>query len=303
MELEVLKSYRKHKSLTVLTTFNDTETSSYCSHCHNSLSLVEYNKINRRNCICHRQRTVKIIKQTNMISKSLLIYVLISLLFCPYIFCLRSYQGSTASQVTTSRNSIDENKKIFFNEKDSYEDNIEESEEDDLVDQNEFKTSDIQKAYEKQFQAFPKNLNVKSELQNGQLTTSMPFTPRRTTGNAIPSPASACSSSVCLARKNLEEASTESIRKHILMKLGMEHEPNKTNYPKLPDELREILCKRMNINSEQCFGTKQTNIEYQSDEPFASQNGDYESGYDVVEEKDVPFMSYENRIYAFPSSK
>lgn len=227
-----------------------------------------------------------------MCSKFLLIYAIALTLLSPLTLCLRHQEPPTKSflsQVTTSTNSID-SKAI----KDMSEISIEDDHSDEDSDQESYEPSvDVREEYERQYKAYAKNVTVKSEITNAYKTTT---NPRRTFE-------ASCSSSVCRARKDIEEASTQSIRKHILMKLGMEHEPNKTNYPKLTKEFRELLCKRININPENCFGTVLPNVEYQSDDPLES-NDEYDSDRDYEsDDEEVSFMSFENRIYAFPNSK
>lgn len=298
-----LKHLQLCKSFTT-STANDTETSTHCSHCHSTPTFFEYSEIVRRNCVHHLKKSVKKISLGNtMFNKFLLIYAIVFVVFSPLILCMRHQDlpiGSALTpQMTPSTNSID--MKATQNEKSelSYEEDGDNDEEESDEDQNDDfapSSSDVIKEYEKQFKAFAKTFPVhNNENKNHHLTT---LKPRKTTE-------ASCSSSVCLARKGIEEASTESIRKHILMKLGMEHEPNKTNYPKLTEEFRERLCKKINISPENCLGKKLPSVEYQSDDPVDSQYVDYnEDGRDVVtEEEDVQFMSVENRIYAFPSSK
>lgn len=298
-----LKHLQLCKSFTT-STANDTETtSSHCSHCHSTPTLIEYSEITRRNCVHHLKKSVKKISLANtMFNKFLLIYAIVFLVLSPSILCMRHQDlpigSALTSQMTPSTNSID--MKATLNDKSelSYEedgDNDEEDSDEDQKDDFAPSSSDVIKEYEKQFKAFAKTFPMHSENKNHHLTT---LKPRKTTGGS-------CSSTVCLARKGIEEASTESIRKHILMKLGMEHEPNITKYPNISEELRQRLCATFNINPENCLGKKLPNVEYQSDDPVDSQYVDYnEDDRDVVsEEEDVQFMSVENRIYAFPSSK
>lgn len=298
-----LKHLQLCKNFTT-STANDTETSTHCSHCHSTPTFFEYSEITRRNCVHHLKKSVKKISVANtMFHKFLLIYAIVFVVFSPLILCMRHQDlpnGSALTpQMTPSTNSID--MKATQNDKSelSYEedgDTDEEESDEDQKDEFAPSSSDVIKEYEKQFKAFAKTFPVHNENKNHHLTT---LKPRKTTEGS-------CSSTVCLARKGMEEASTESIRKHILMKLGMEHEPNKTNYPKLTEEFRERLCKKINISPENCLGKKFPSVEYQSDDPVDSQYVDYGEDVDrdvVSEEEDVQFMSVENRIYAFPSSK
>lgn len=234
-----------------------------------------------------------------MLYKFLLIYVLVFVAFSPFILCMRHPEMpsvSGLSQVTPSTNSIDAKEPLHGkSESSSIEDSL--PDEDDWDDDQNYAApskDEVEQEYQKQFKAFAKKTQQKNEARNSIATT---VKPRRTTEGS-------CSSSACIARKDIEEASTESIRKHILMKLGMDHEPNTTSYPKLSEEFRESLCKKMNISPENCLGKKPPNVEYQSDYPIDMHYEDYESDRDVVTaEEEVQFLSFENRIYAFPSSE
>lgn len=265
-----------------------------------------------------------------MLIKFLLIYTLIMLICNPFIHCVQHHEMpiSALSQVTPSTNGIDIKTTMNDKSTESYDDDIEDGEESD-EDKTDYAPSslDVRNAYDKQFKAFARkgeeseddktdyapsslevrnaydnqfkafasNFQLKNENKKNHVTTVKPR------GEA--SGASACSSNVCQARQDIEQASTESIRKHILMKLGMKHEPNITNYPKLTAEYREILCKRINIDPEKCLGKKSSSLEYQSDDPTEFYS-DYERDRDAIaDEEDVQFLSFENRIYAFPSSK
>lgn len=305
MSMKHLRLHENYKTQTA----NDTKptTTTQCSHCNSSSSFFKENsEITRRNCVSHLKRSVNTQRfsahvNTTMFHKFLLVYVIVFIFSCPFVQCMR-YQDTpntnSLSQMTPSTNSIgstatlnDKSETTFYVD-DSDNDEIEESEEEHY--DHTPASDEVAKMYEKQFRAFPKSVPKKEDLQNSQLTT---MKPRRTSSNS-------CSSSMCRARKDIEEASTASIRKHILMKLGYEHEPNITKYPKLTEEYRKVLCKLNNFSSEECLGKKSPSVEYQSDEPVDSHYDEYEADRDIVsEEEDVQFLSYENRIYAFPSSK
>lgn len=216
------------------------------------------------------------------------------IVFNPIILCVQHNEISTStmSQVTPSTNSINIIPAMNDKSSDSYEYEDDEQSEEDKRDYTP-SMIDVKNAYDSQFKAFANNF-PKNENKRIHITTVKP---------RMIVEMGSCKSSVCQARKDIENASTESIRKHILMKLGMTHEPNMTSYPKLTEEYREILCKRVNIDPEKCLGNKPSSLEYQSDDPIDSY---YDDGRDrdvVTEEEDVQFLSYENRIYAFPSSK
>lgn len=296
-----LKHLQLHKIFTT-STANDTEASTHCSHCQSSPSTLTNS---RRNCVHHLKKSAKRFGSSNntMLYKFLLIYALVFLAFNPLILCMRhqdvvATNVATISLTTPSTNSIDTSESLLKSESSSDvvegEDDSEDEDWDD--DQNYAAPSrdEVAQEYQKQLKAYAKNTQLQNEMKNSFAST---VKPRRTTEGS-------CLSTACLARKDIEEASTESIRKHILMKLGMEHEPNITNYPKLTEEFRERLCKKMNISPKNCLGKKPSNVEYQSDDPLGSQSEDYESDRDVVTaEEDVQFLSFENRIYAFPSSE
>lgn len=219
----------------------------------------------------------------------LLVYIVISIMFCPIIFCLRHHEmpnNSTLSQVTTSPNSINVDSTVF-DMSDVEMDDEEGSEEDSSS----YNSENVQIEYERQYRKFNK-YHTKNEDRNFGVTTTT--TPKTTEDS--------CSSMSCRDRQSIEKANTESIRKNILMKLGMEQEPNRTVYPKLPDEVREILCKRINISPDKCLGKEPVNVEYQSDDPLGQYDYNEQANSATREdEEEVQFLSYENRIYAFPS--
>lgn len=302
MSLKHLRLHENYKAQTA----NDTKptTTTQCSHCNSSSSFFKENSdITRRNCVCHLKRSVNnqcfsAHVKTTMFHKFLLVYVIVLIFSCPFVKCMRHQDTpntNSLGQMTPSTNSIGStatlNDKSFYSD-DSDNDEIEESDEYHYDHTPAY--DEVAKMYEKQFRAFPKTVPKKEELQNSQLTT---IKPQRASPNS-------CSNSMCQARQDIEEASTASIRKHILMKLGYEHEPNVTKYPKLTEDYRKLLCKLNNFSSEECLGKKLPKVEYQSDEPVDSNYDEYEADRDIVtEEEDVQFLSYENRIYAFPSSK
>jgi hypothetical protein len=206
------------------------------------------------------------------------------------------------NHATPATNSID-NEAILSvrSEVSSSEASSEDSDED--LDETTLSPLAIKEAYERQFKAYTKG-PFKPEIVNVLGTTSAPSplnhesSPRK----------GSCSSSACHSRKSIEEANTESIKKHILMKLGMEHEPNKTSYPKYSEKDLARLCQAMNLSVDNCLNRKSPNVEYQSDDPTDMNFDDFSSSFDgdhdiVASEEDVQFLSYENRIYAFPSSK
>ncbi|KAG5668276.1 hypothetical protein PVAND_016223 [Polypedilum vanderplanki] len=137
--------------------------------------------------------------------------------------------------------------------------------------------------------------NYSRNVENDEI---LPQTPHMTTTTNIPQPE--CSGS-CQDRPKLENAALDSIKKHLLMKLGMHRVPNVTNVIKLPEMMLENLCISNKMPIEYCTGKPSVkHIEYQSDEPQNYPDFSVESEV-VEEEEDVQYMSIENRIYAFPS--
>lgn len=236
--------------------------------------------------------------------KYLLIYALLCVALSPtLVLCLR-YQdrpnesASSLSQTTPPTNSIDskssERDKSEISREDDEDANDDESYEDR---DSEYRSSEILNMYKTQYATFNKKENAKVDAKNDRQLTTMKSPPARTLDGG------SCLSTACLARKDIEKANEENIRKHILMKLGMPSEPNKTrHYPDLPQIVLERYCKDMGLSVASCFGSA-PNVEYQSDGPINYDedfNGEQET---ITEEEDVQFLSFENRIYAFPSSK
>lgn len=281
-------------------TANDTETCSLCR------SVPKSREISRRHNVCQQSSSPKKIRHSfTMFHKFLLIYAMLFLTCNPLVQCARhqhSPSGGVMNHVTPATNSID-NEAILSvrSEVSSSEDSSEESDEEH--DETTVSPLAIQEAYEKQFKTYTKG-PYKTESANVVATTSAPPSPLH---HESPPREGSCSSSACHSRKTIEEANTESIKKHILMKLGMEHEPNKTSYPKYSEKDLARLCQAMNLSVDNCLNRKSPSVEYQSDDPtdmnfddFSSFDGDHDI---VSSEEDVQFLSFENRIYAFPSSK
>lgn len=275
---------------------HETEILNFCSRCQFFLSFSEKSeKIARvRSCMCFNfKKSMNKIRLLNMIfNKYLLIFFLIFLSIAPLTLSLRHQDyDSSLTQLTPSTNSIDLINLLSEKSETSSEEEIDESSEDQTPHQS---SAEIKRLYEKQQEVFAKNIPAKFSV-NTQHTT----TPKISAEGS-------CSSNACLARKDIEAANTESIKKHILMKLGMDEITlNRTNYPKLNEQLLETLCKKININPEACLGRKLPNVEYQSDDPVDSVYDDFDedSAVTIDEGENVQFLSYENRIYAFPSSK
>jgi hypothetical protein len=157
-------------------------------------------------------------------------------------------------------------------------------------------SAEIKFRYENQHNIFSKRAQEKKESTKTHMTSSPS---KKIVENT-------CSSNACIARKDVEAANTESIRKHILMKLGMDEKKlNRTSFPKLNERIIENFCRRNKISPEICFGKKTETIEYQLDGPDESLYDEFvEDQFTSREnEENIKFLSYENRIYAFPSSK
>lgn len=211
------------------------------------------------------------------------------------IFSVRHQDYSIESPVTaTSPSSKSLSSITIPNESILSEEEQDESEED--LEYVHYSSAEIRKRYENQHLIFSKT------IQENNIITSTP------SNSPLPKKfkANTCSSEACLARKDVEAANTESIRKHILMKLGIdEAKLNHTTFPKLNEKIIESFCRNNKISPEICISKKtESHVEYQSDSPDFSSYDEFEDHFTSVEiEENVKFLSYENRIYAFPSSK
>lgn len=272
---------------------HETEILNFCSHCQFFLSCSEKSeKISVRMCFNFKKSMNKIRLLNMIFNKYLLIFFLIFVSIAPLTLSLRNQDyDSSLTQLTPSTNSIDLIDLLNEKSEKSSEEENDESSEDQAPHQS---SAEIKRLYEKQQEIFAKKIPAKLSVN-----FQHPTTPKTSAEGS-------CSSNACLARKDIEAANTESIKKHILMKLGMDETTlNKTNYPKLNEQLLETLCKKININPEDCLGRKMPNVEYQSDDPVDSVYDDFDedSAVSMDEGENVQFLSYENRIYAFPSSK
>lgn len=296
------KHLKFYKDLTTSTT-NDTADATHCSRCQSTPSFFEISKNTRRSCVHHLKRSVKRVGLVNtMLHKFLLIYLLVFVAFSPLIMCMRHQElpkDSALIQITSSTNSIDTT--LLLDAKDDSS----EDDESDIVEEEPEELNDeiVKKMYAIQFQTHAKNISLNNVNKDSHLTTVKPSTDFRDTPRR-----GSCSSTACLARKDMEEEARAAIKQHILTRIGREHEPNGTiKYPEIPKNLEdtiEKLCKENKIRPENCFGTKSSTVEYQSDDPVDSNYDDYDGDRDVVsEEEEVQFLAIENKIYAFPSSK
>lgn len=289
-------------------TTNDIEFASHCSYCQStSSSLLNADRTPHRSPL--RRSAKKLRLPYTMHHKFLLIYVLLFAALSPtLVLCMTRYQdkpnesaSSSLSQTTPPpTNSIESESSVSDKSEISREDDEDANVDDESYEDrgSEYRSSEILNMYKTQYATFSKKENAKVEAKDHQLTTMK--SPVRTLDGG------SCLSTSCLARKDIEKANEENIRKHILLKLGMPNEPNKTrHYPDLPKIVLERYCKGMGLSVESCFGSASPNVEYQSDGPINSNydediNGEHET---ITEEEDVQFLSFENRIYAFPSSK
>lgn len=239
--------------------------------------------------------------------KFLLIYALLFVALSPtLVLCMRHHErpnesASSLSQTTPPpTNSIDSESSVSDKSENSREDDEDASDDESYEDRgSEYRSVEILNMYKTQYATFSKKENAKVDAQDDRQLTTMKSPARTLEGGS-------CLSTACLARQDIEKANEENIRKHILMKLGMPNEPNKTrHYPDLPQIVLERYCKSMGLSVASCFGSASPNVEYQSDGPINLNydedfNGEQET---ITEEEDVQFLSFENRIYAFPSSK
>ncbi|XP_055601719.1 uncharacterized protein LOC129750732 [Uranotaenia lowii] len=101
--------------------------------------------------------------------------------------------------------------------------------------------------------------------------------------------------SACQFRSVFAKASLKSIKAHVLMKLGFEHPPNQTNYPKVPDDILK------NFN-EKISPSQQSRMRDAGDNQYM---GDDPSVHDQPDEIEDEFDYYQitNKIYIFPNRK
>lgn len=290
-----------HKSPTT----NDIEFASHCSYCQSTSStLLNADHTPHRSSL--RRSAKKFRLPYTMHHKFLLIYALLFAALSPtLVLCMRYQDKSNESASSLSQttppptNSIESESSVSDKSEISREDDEDANDDESYEDRgSEYRSSEILNMYKTQYATFSKKENAKVDAKDHQLTTMK--SPVRTLDGG------SCLSTSCLARKDIEKANEENIRKHILLKLGMPNEPNKTrHYPDLPKIVLERYCKGMGLSVESCFGSASPNVEYQSDGPINLNydedfNGEQET---ITEEEDVQFLSFENRIYAFPSSK
>lgn len=229
-------------------------------------------------------------------NKYFFIYYLVLSINIRLIFSVRHQDFSKESSILTTGSTVNSvNSKIHPNESFSSEEDLEENDDEDF-DNVHYSSAEIRKRYENQHNIFSKKSQDKSTHTNLQSNSS---TERKIKLNT-------CSSDACIARKDVEAANTESIRKHILMKLGIDEEKlNHTLFPKLNERLIEGFCRNNKISLEICMGRKAEPTEYQLDSPDDISYDEFEEDHDTSIEsgENVKFLSFENRIYAFPSSK
>lgn len=251
-------------------------------------------------------------------NRILLLYLSIVLIFNPIVLCMSSSTSDTSlvAVASSTSNSID----IARLDSDKSENNFDTSvanddsdDDDDVPMENESTLKEIEEQYKKQFQKQQTYNNkftsdVDRQKQHKPVATKAPqkflFKPQT------------CSSS-CMARKTLQEASLWSIRNHVLLKLGMQQEPNITINnlrDKYSPTMLEMICKKVMKNPDDCIQTIPNNPEYQSEDASIVDNNEdfiddsdykrFEDSADVENEiEDIQYMSTEKRIYAFPNGK
>lgn len=109
-----------------------------------------------------------------------------------------------------------------------------------------------------------------------------------------------CAKSVAGGCKSREDMEVESIKQHLLLKLGMQSEPSGKKFPKLSDAVTRKFCERFKISEDACFGRKS---DYQSDEydSSASDLNEYFDTDDINEDEKYQFSAIQQRISTFPS--
>lgn len=266
------------------------------THCCCSLKEITVMN-NKRNIGKHSYHS----HQTSIAQKILIISIIILLALSSCVKCMR-HMSMEEEKSTPGHNSIAKNIQISSLEDNNNNKSDDDDDEDDDFDyssNNSDESGDATYSNDKVLEYYQQQKANYSQSQLNE-NTEMSLTPHTSTTTAAPK--SGCQGS-CLDRPSLESAALDSIKKHLLMKLGMEKFPNVTKTQKLPDLMLEALCTKNNMPVEYCTGKtmSKVNVEYQSDEPA---NMPAIDSSDVIEEEeDVQYMSVENRIYAYPSSE
>lgn len=262
---------------------NLTDSSPYCSQCNSPLCNNAHQSFSKR--------------KKRFSVRHLLIYASIALIVLPSANCLRHLDTSSSSSSLANIDTTTNNKSAPLKHDETPHQIIVESGELDDEDYSVQSSPEILQSYLKQNQNFGNH--ERSELKSRKSNAFKKIT------TVASSSQETCSSTKagCTER---EEVEMESIKKHLLAKLGMTKLPNATKYPKLNENDIINFCRKNAIPIENCLGRK--SLEYQSDEEADSpplNDDNYDDSYDLidVDEDDVQFSSVEKRIYAFPISE
>lgn len=190
-----------------------------------------------------------------------------------------------------SYDSYSSRKEVVYDDKESSEEEQYDDDEDDSESLAIFNT------YVKQHQE-----SIKNEKRSDTKKSKNNHNPSESVSNQHHEQ-STCSSNKagCMEREDIE---VQSIKKHLLAKLGMQVEPNSTRYPKLKEAQIRRICKNFHMPTEVCMGPSSENREYQADDAENFQQHYNAEDYyeeDDEDENDTQFSAREKRIYAFPS--
>lgn len=106
-----------------------------------------------------------------------------------------------------------------------------------------------------------------------------------------------CVNSMTGGCKSRVEMEKESIKKHLLSKLGMDAPPPINKNHKLSEEMTRIFCEKYNISEEACFGSK---VDYQSDGiGYIDTNSEYSSD-EAEDDASYQYAETRQRITTFP---
>jgi hypothetical protein len=308
---------------------NLTDSSPYCSQCNSipSSSTLCYNDAHQSfshtiDLICSKKRKKRSHVEFARVFKHLLIYASIALIVLPTANCLRHLDSSLANtNIDTTNNNNNKsasegiiasnNSPLKSHEKHETNGNnnqygsdeiwsqtgIEEVDIDTTDEQYDDDSIDVFNAYIKQHQESIKN-DKKNDAKKSKNSQNKSQTDSISNQNKEPQTCSSTKAG-CMEREIVE---VESIKKHLLAKLGMQAEPNSTRYPKLKESQIRKICKSFHMRD--CHGTLTKNRDYQSDDSEMFQMDEDEDTFmDEQDEEDSQFSASEKRIYAFPSCK
>lgn len=147
----------------------------------------------------------------------------------------------------------------------------------------------------------PKSANTKNKNDEIEADNKSSHAKSTEKTNVEESSGGTCAKSVAGGCKSREDMEVESIKKHLLFKLGMQKEPNVTKYPKISDAVMKIFCERYDMSEDACFGRKP---DYQSDEYDSSTDeiNDFDTD-DVSDDEKYQYSAIQQRISTFPSSE